>query len=99
MNRVSSRLFTIDGDTVEIKSVYDAEIGQYIYDYPDFNENPRITPDGRRWVNVTNDNCPYADEEYGDCGSCRFFRSENEGDLIGVCDNSELIVLKGSDTK
>ncbi len=90
MNDVVSRRFVVDGDTVEVKKTYDEKIGAYIHDYPDFKENPRITKSGRPWVNVTRDDCPYADEEYGDCGSCKYFRSEKAGDLIGVCDNERL---------
>ncbi len=90
MNDEGKRLFTIDGDTVEVRRVFDERIGAHIHDYPDFCKNPRVTLAGRPWVNVTRDDCPYADEEYGDCGSCKYFRSESAGDLIGVCDNEQL---------
>ncbi len=90
METKKSRIFTLDGDTVEVKLVYNNELEQHIYDYPDFKTSPRITPMGTRWVKVTDDGCPYSDKEYGDCGSCRFFRCESPGDLIGVCDNEEL---------
>lgn len=90
VNDVVSRRFTIDGDTVEVKRVFDEKIGAHIHDYPDFKENPRVTPSGRPWVNVTRDDCPYADDNYGDCGSCKYFISENAGDLIGVCNNEQL---------
>lgn len=86
------RFFTIDGDTVEVKKVYDEQIGQYISDYPDFSINKRITPGGRRWVNVTKDDCPHYSGEYGDCGSCKHFRCERPGDQIGICDNENLIL-------
>ncbi|MBE5922640.1 MAG: hypothetical protein E7269_07805 [Lachnospiraceae bacterium] len=54
---------------------------------PDFVENPRFTPNGKPWVNVTNVGCPYAEKDFDDCGSCRFFRQERPGDLIGICEN------------
>ena len=90
VNDVASRRFTIDGDTVEVRRVYDEKIGAHIHDYPDFSKNPRTTKSGRPWVNVTKDDCPYADEKYSDCGSCKHFRCEKAGDLIGVCDNEQL---------
>ena len=86
------RLFTIDGDTVIVSQIYDPLIKEYINDYPNFIETPRITPTGKPWVNVTRDDCPYADETYGDCGSCKYFRSSHPGDLIGVCENKKLLV-------
>ena len=97
MNDVAKRCFTIDGDTVEVKRVFDEKIGLYIHDYPDFKENPRVTPCGRPWVNVTRDDCPYADKEYQDCGSCKFFICERAGDLIGVCDNEQLRLNRKED--
>lgn len=90
VNRPKLRTVMIDGDSVEVSRVYDPEIREYFDEYPDFQVHPRSTPNGKPWVNVTYDECPYADEEYGDCGSCRFFRSERPGDLIGVCDNENL---------
>lgn len=94
MYNISKKTFSIDGDLLEVPVIYDEEIKKHIIDYPDFLKCPRITPGGRLWVNVTNEQCPYADTEYGDCGSCRFFRCESPGDLIGVCDNDALIVRK-----
>ena len=92
MSESEYRLFSVDGDTVRVGRVYDEEMKMHRHEYPDFEKTPRLTPNGRRWVNVTKDNCPYADGEYGDCGSCGFFRSEQRGDLIGVCDNEQLII-------
>lgn len=94
MNKPKKRIYTIDGDTVEVHRVYNEEIGRYMDDYPDFKTKPRSTPHGRLWVNVTRDDCPHADERFGDCGSCRFFRSERPGDLIGVCDNEDLMTIR-----
>ena len=90
------RLYKLDGDTVEVAFIYDSELDRHFGEYPDFTESPRITPSGRRWVNVTTEGCPYADERYGDCGSCKHFRCERDGDLIGICDN-ELLVITGKE--
>ncbi len=90
MNAEKKRSFNIDGDTVVVMRVFDTQINQYINDYPDFLAHPRVTPTGKMWVNATRDNCPFADKDYGDCGSCKFFKTENKGDLIGVCENEIL---------
>lgn len=83
------KVFRLDGDIVEVISIYDSEIGDYVFDYPDFEENPRFTKSGKRWVNVISVSCPYKDDEYGDCGSCKFFKCEKAGDLIGICMNKK----------
>ena len=91
MVKTKKRLFNLNGDTIEVTFVYDEESKRYFGEYPDFSETPRITPNGRRWVNVTMDGCPYADKIYGDCGSCSFFKCEQTCDLIGICDNDALL--------
>ena len=90
MDKENSRRYSLDGDTIIVKQVYDAEIGQHRHDYPDFDENPRITPTGKRWVSAFKDDCSHSISEYGDCGSCPYFRCERQGDLIGICDNDVL---------
>lgn len=88
------REYHIDGDVVRVAFYYDEETAMWFGEYPDFNESLRITPSGRRWVNAIGDGCPYADKEYGDCGSCSYYRPEREGDLIGVCDHEETRIRK-----
>ena len=89
MKNKEVRTFHLDGDVVEVPIVFDEDIGKYIHDYPDFKIHPRLTRSGRRWVNVTYSECPYADKQYGDCGSCDFFLCEKAGDQIGICTNVE----------
>lgn len=91
VDKTKSRIYRLDGDSVEITLVFDNDIGQYISDYPDFELYPRITPGGKRWVNSTAEGCPFADKTYGDCGSCPFFLCERDGDLIGICNNKNLV--------
>lgn len=90
MTQNKNRLYSLYGDSVEVVFVYDEQLNRHIGEYPDFDEYPRTTPCGRRWVNATKDNCPLSDNKYGDCGSCEFYRCEREGDLIGVCENEKL---------
>lgn len=91
MEKTMIRSYRLDGDLLEVLFIYDEEWKRYSGVYPSFDEHPRITPEGRNWVNTWNDGCPYAEEDFSDCGSCRFFRREHPGDLIGVCDNPDLI--------
>lgn len=98
MADIKNRLYRLDDDSVSVTFTYDEAMDMYFGDYPDFSDSPRITPNGRPWVNVTADGCLYADEEYGDCGSCKFFRCEAPGDLIGICENENLLQEKRPDT-
>ncbi len=86
----TKRLYHLDSDTVEVVFYYDEKADRHFGDYPDFSEIPRYTPNGRPWVNVMG-SCEYSEDEYSDCGSCRFFICENKGDLIGICKNEKLI--------
>ena len=86
------KLYTLDGDTVSVSRIWDEEIGCFVGDYPNFKENPRFTPSGRKWVNVTYDECPFAEKEYSDCGSCRYFKCERKGDMIGICTHPEFLI-------
>ena len=93
MEKIIVRSFCIDSDMCEVVFRFDEEIGKHIGDYPDFEQNPRFTPKGYLWVNATQDSCGNGKHKYYpeklclDCGSCSFFTTEKEGDLIGVCSN------------
>mgnify|MGYP003400796120 CR=1 FL=1 len=88
MDRAKARVYRLDGDTIEVLFVYDENIGGYFGEYPDFDVTPRVTPNGHIWVNVTKEDCTYSDGEFGDCGSCKHFKSEKQGDLIGICEKN-----------
>ncbi len=92
MEKRVSKVFCLDGDVIEVEKVWDEELGQFINDYPDFESEPRITPGGKMWVSVIKDDCPYYSGEYGDCGSCEYFKCESPGDFIGICENERLII-------
>ena len=91
MDKTIVRSFVIDSDICEVVFRFDEDAGKHIGDYPDFEQNPRFTKNGYLWVNATQDGCAEAQHKYYpektclDCGSCSFFKTEKEGDLIGVC--------------
>ncbi|MBR3784947.1 MAG: hypothetical protein IKJ77_00860 [Firmicutes bacterium] len=92
MERTIIRAFHVDGDVCEVTFVYDEDFGKYFGDYPDFEETPKWTPEGKPWVTAMEGGCEHgtsrvhANKTCFDCGSCIYFRRENTGDLIGVCD-------------
>lgn len=91
MEKTCVRSFSIDGDICCVKFIYDEDVKKYLGDYPDFETTPRTTPGGYSWVNATQDSCHRgihiqdASKTCLDCGSCRFFTTEKQGDLIGIC--------------
>lgn len=94
MDKTKNLVFSLEGDSVTVELVYNDEIGKHIHEYPDFEKNPRWTALGKPWVNVLKEDCPFATGEFGDCGSCEFFRCEKDGDLIGICENENLLLLR-----
>ncbi len=93
MEKVKLKTFSLDGDIIEVKFRLDAECDVWHGDYPDFIENPRYTPGGRPWINVTKDDCEYSTSEYGDCGGCEHLMKQDESDLIGVCMSNKMKTL------
>lgn len=91
MEKMIVRTFVIDTDICEVVFKFDPEAERYIGDYPDFEQSPRYTPQGFKWINATQDGCKagvhkyYPEKDCLDCGSCSFFTTEKSGDLIGVC--------------
>jgi len=82
---------TIDNDTVEIEFRFDELWNVWLGDWPFFAEEPRYTPNGRPWHNVTHEGCPYAScSQSGDCSGCPHFKRQNPKDMIGVCFNDAL---------
>lgn len=99
MNEKEKRAFIIDSDIVYIDFVYDDEFEIWVGDYPCFEEEPRKTPNGRLWKNVTFTECPYAPKDFLDCGSCSYLVKQDPSDMIGVCYNNALRQLADDASK
>ncbi len=84
------KVFALDGDYLEITFIYDEHCKKHLGEYPDFIECPRITPGGRKWVDVITEDCQYADGEDKTCGTCSFMLKQDEKDIIGICMNDNL---------
>ena len=85
------RTICIDGDCIPVTFHFDEQWQVWIGEYPFFKEEPRYTPSGRPWRNVTFAECPYhGNPQYNDCGSCPMLKKQSHRDLIGVCYREEL---------
>ncbi len=84
------KVYTLDGDFLEITFRYDELSKKHLGEYPDFIECPRITPGGRHWVDVITEDCPYADGDDKTCGTCSFMLKQEDKDIIGICMNDKL---------
>lgn len=93
MEKIKTRKHYLDDDVLYTNLRYDEDSGLWFEDYVDFETVPRYTPNGRRWRSVTTVGCPYADPNYGDCGTCPHLVKEEKTDLMGVCFHEDLRVL------
>ena len=90
MQREQWKTFHVDDDLLTVPYHYDEEAKIFIGQFPEFESEPRYTPNGRPWKSVINENCPYAAGDYDDCGSCPYLMKEAPKDIIGVCFHEEL---------
>ena len=91
MKKTITRSYCFDGDICDVVFRLSDSCGKYLGDYPDFEEEPRFTPQGRMWITAMQSACLHGKNKYSelmscdDCGSCVYFIKEQQGDLIGVC--------------
>lgn len=90
MQKSITRVFSLDGDRQDVLFSFDAASGLWIGDYPYYEEEPRHTPNGRPWKNVSHTDCPFADPVFRDCGTCPHLRKQDRQDMIGVCFHESL---------
>ena len=86
------KIFHVGGREFPIYLEYDEQLRESYPAYPDFEEHPEYTSEGRPFATAGQESCPCrkpgAPEKPppGDCGDCGwFYREQTPYDLIGVC--------------
>ena len=82
----------VGGKEFPIYLEYDEEFGESYPAYPDFEERPEYTDEGRPFATAAQESCPHATPNApgkglpGDCGGCGwFYRGKTPYGPIGVC--------------
>ena len=86
------KVYRVGGRSFPVYLEYDEQMRESYPAYPDFEERPEYTDEGRPFATSAQESCPYyrprAPEQpsTGDCGGCAWFhREETPYDPIGVC--------------
>jgi hypothetical protein len=71
---------------------YDDQLGESYPVYPDFEEHPEYTSEGRPFATAEQDSCSHCKPGVSgkplpsDCGGCGwFYREQTPYDIIGIC--------------
>jgi len=87
-----NRICRAGGRSFHIYLEYDEQMQESHPAYPDFEEHPEYTGEGRPFATAQQESCPYCKPKAsgkpppGDCGGCGwFFREQTPYDPIGVC--------------
>jgi len=85
-------IIKVGGRIFNLFKYYDESLGEELLNFPDFNEGPEYTDEGRPFKLAVQESCQYGrddddpeDPDPGDCGGCKYFRKEQPYDPIGVC--------------
>lgn len=86
------RIYRAGGRRFAVFLEYDEQMQESYPVYPDFEEHPVYTDDGRPFATAEQESCPYCKAKLpgkplpGDCGGCFwFYREQTPYDPIGVC--------------
>ena len=86
------KLFRAGGRSFPVYLEYDEQLDESYPAYPDFEEHPEYTGEGRPFATAEQDSCPHCKPNAagkpspGDCGGCGwFYREQTPYDPIGVC--------------
>lgn len=86
------KVFRAGGRSFPVYLEYDEQLKESFPDYPNFEERPEYTDDGRPFATAEQESCPYAKPNVsgksppGDCGGCGwFYREQTPYDPIGIC--------------
>lgn len=91
-NKRPYKVFRAGGRSFPVFLEYDEKLGESYPVYPDFEERPEYTAEGRPFATAGQESCPHRkpnDKKKpppGDCGGCGwFYREDTPYDPIGVC--------------
>ena len=86
------KIYQAGGRKFPVYIEYDEQLEQNYLDYPNFEENPEYTREGRPFVTAEQERCLHCKPQIvgeplsGDCGGCGwFYREQTPYDPIGVC--------------
>lgn len=86
------KIFRAGGRSFPVYLKYDRQLDESYPAYPDFEERPEYTWEGRPFATAEQESCPHCKTKVpenptpGDCGGCGwFYREETPYDPIGVC--------------
>ncbi len=86
------KVFHAGGRDFPVYLEYDGQLDESYPAYPDFEEHPEYTGEGRPFATAEQESCPHCKPNTseksppGDCGGCGwFFREHTPYDPIGVC--------------
>lgn len=86
------KIYRVGGRSFPIYLEYDEQLQESYPVYPDFEEHPEYTVEGRPFATAGQESCPCRKPRDGDrplpsdCGGCGwFYREQTPYDPIGVC--------------
>ena len=85
------RIIRTGGREFRLYKYYDDALGEELINYPNFQENPEYTDDGRPFVLAIQERCSAGrsndpkNPDPGDCSGCIWLYLEAPTDTIGVC--------------
>ncbi|NMP36526.1 MAG: hypothetical protein GX051_00155 [Clostridiales bacterium] len=89
------RIFRCFGREFPVYYQYSDEDNNAIPDYPDFEVKPQYTDDGMPFALASQAGCEYfepdtaGDALANECGCCKYFRTEADFSLFGICTNNK----------
>ncbi len=86
------KVYRAGGREFPVYLEYDEQLDESYPAYPDFEEHPEYTGEGRPFATAEQESCPHCKPSVpeeplpGDCGGCGwFYREQTPCDPIGVC--------------
>lgn len=86
------KVYRAGGREFPVYLEYDEQLDESYPAYPDFEERPEYTGEGRPFATAEQESCPYVKSRApgeptpSDCGGCGwFYREQTPCDPIGVC--------------